>query len=182
MARRNSRVSELAGGLSRSVGELVNQSDQTYNPRSYDSMANKPFIVQRQDYDRETPPKDDMQKYWRQYETAPIVRKPINAFANRIIEPGYYIEAPDEVDQEVIDDLYKWLENAAIVEGELEQDIYFLIKKAAIQREVRGTAIIEKVYAKEDRDVLMALKMLNPETIQANTRPGQSILLDPEDH
>jgi len=182
MARRNSRVSQLAGGLSRSVGELVNQSNQTYNPRSYDGMANKPFIVQREDYDREKPPKDEMKKYWRQYETTPIVRKPINAFANRIIEPGYYIEAPDDADQDVIDELHEWLENAAIVEGELEQDIYFLIKKAAIQREVRGTAIIEKVYAKEDRDVLMALKMLNPETIEANTRPGQAILLDPEDH
>ena len=177
-----SRFSELSQGLSRGVSELVNDSDNTYDPRSYDSMASRPFTVQRQDYDRETPPKDDMKKYWRQYETTPIVRKPINAFANRIVEPGYYLETPDEVDEEKIEELYQWLENAAFEAGEPEQDIRDLLKSAIIQREVRGTAIIEKVYAKEDRDVLMAVKMLNPETIEVNTRPGQAILLAPDDN
>lgn len=175
------RFSELTGGFSRSAAELIHQDATSYDPRSKDKMANRPFMVQNPNYDRESAPKDEMKKYWRQYETTPIVRKPINAFANRVIEPGYYLEHED-LSEEDRKEVMHWLESCAIVEGEIGKDIRKMLKKSMIQRDVRGTATIEKVKAKEDRDKIAGLKLINPETIEVNTRPGQAVLLDPDDH
>lgn len=177
-----SRLNDLTKGVARGVSELSDGSGVDSDPRSYDSVGDRPYIIQRQDYDRESAPRDDMSTYWRQYETTPFVRKPINDFSNRIIEPGYYFEYPEEIDREIIEDLYQWAETCAIISGEQNINFRDLAQQSLIQREVRGTSFTEKVYAKEDREHLTALKPLHPETIEVNTRPGQAILLEEDDH
>ena len=147
--------------------------------RKSDDRA-KPFTFQQEDFDRTEPPKDEMRRYWRQFETTPIIRKPITSFASQVTEPGYYIKARG-LDEEQLRELDKWLQKCAIIEGETGKDFRLLAKKAAIQREVRGTALIEKAPDKNDPDKIAGLKLINPETMEAVTRPGQSILMAPDD-
>lgn len=140
----------------------------------------KPFTFQQEDFDRTEPDKDDMRKYWRQFETTPFVRKSITSFARQVMEPGYYIQARG-LDEDQLTDLDNWLTQAAIIEGEPGQDFRLLAKKAIIQQEVRGTAFIEKAPDKSNEDRIAGLKLINAETMEAVTRPGQSILLSPDD-
>ena len=140
----------------------------------------KPFTFQQEDFDRTEAPKDEMRKYWRQFETTPIVRKPITSFASQVTAPGYYIKARG-LDEDELRELDKWLQDCAIIEGETGKDFRLLAKKATVQREVRGTALIEKAPDKNDPDKIAGLKLINPETMEAVTRPGQSILMAPED-
>lgn len=125
------------------------------------------------------PPKDEMQQYWRAYETVPFVRQSISAFAREVVEPGWWIEADND---ETAEELAQWLRSACIIEGEKGKDFTFLLRKTAIQREVRGTAIVEHVPDKSDRDAIAALKMLNPETLTAFTKPDTTLLWDPDDN
>lgn len=140
----------------------------------------KPFQFEQPDYDRTEAPKDAMRKYWRQFETTPIVRKPITSFASRVTEPGYYIEST-ELGEDQVDQLGKWLDQAAIVEGQPGRDFRLLAKKAIVQREVRGTALIEVAPNRSNNDKIAGLKLINPETMEAVTRPNQSILMAPDD-
>ncbi|AGM11337.1 portal protein [Halogranum tailed virus 1] len=175
-------LGRLRKGISKRAEELVGMENEP-DAKSFDSqgtIANRPFTVESEDFDRTEAPKDDMRKYWRQYETTPMIRKPIGSFASQVIEPGYYVEAEHLSDEE-IQELEQWLETCAILEGELGKDWRNLAKKAIVQREVRGTVLVEKVPAKEDSDKLAGFKFLNPETIEVVTRPNQSILLAPED-
>jgi len=164
------------------VANLLGPSEQP-NAKSFDGtigMANQPFMVEQEDFDRTEAPKDEMREYWRQYETTPMVRKPISSFASQVIEPGYYVDAP-HLSEEDTDRLQRWLETCAILEGELGKDWRNMAKKAVIQREVRGTVMIEKVPAEGDSDKLAGFKFINPETMETITRPNQTILLAPED-
>jgi hypothetical protein len=140
----------------------------------------KPFQFEQPDYDRTEAPKDAMRKYWRQFETTPIVRKPITSFASRVTEPGYYIESK-ELSEDEVESLGKWLDQAAILEGQPGRDFRLLAKKAVIQREVRGTALIEVAPDRSDENRIAGLKLINPETMEAITRPNQSILMAPDD-
>jgi len=149
-------------------------------PRGRPDSPTKPFTFQQEDFDRTEAPKDEMRKYWRQFETTPIVRKPITSFASQVTEPGYYIKARG-LDEDELRELDKWLQDCAIIEGETGKDFRLLAKKATVQREVRGTALIEKAPDKSDPDKIAGLKLINPETMEAVTRPGQSILMAPDD-
>ena len=172
-------LSNLRRGIEGKTDELSSDA----NPRSVsgsDVDRNRPYTYETDDYDRTEAPKDDMRKYWRQFETTPIVRKPITAFASRVVEPGYYIEAENLTSDE-IRELGNWLESCSIIEGQPGRDFRELIKKAIIQREVRGTALVEKAPHEDDTDVVAGLKLINPETIEAVTRPNKAILMKPED-
>jgi len=178
-------LSGLRDGVRKRAEELAHQDSA--NVRSYDEPRPdedggpyKPYTFQQSDFDRTEPDKDEMRTYWRQYETTPFVRKSISSFARQVMEPGYYIQARG-VDNEILRDLDHWLTESAIVEGELGQDFRQLAKKVIVQQEVRGTAFVEKAPANDDPDSLAGLKLINPETMEAVTRPGQSILLQPED-
>lgn len=120
-----------------------------------------------------------MRRYWRQFETTPILREPITSFARQVVEPGYRVEA-EVLSEDEKERIERWLQNAAIVEGKQDRDVLKLLKKAAVQREVRGTALIEKVPAREDNDVLYGVKLVNAETVEVNTMPRQAMLLPPE--
>jgi len=178
-------LSGLRDGVQKRAEELAHQEDarvRSYDePRpSEDEGPYKPYTFQQSDFDRTEPDKDEMRKYWRQYETTPFVRKSISSFARQVMEPGYYIEARG-VDEELLRDLDHWLTKSAIVEGEFGQDFRQLAKKMIVQQEVRGTALVEKAPANDDPERLAGLKLINAETMEAVTRPGQSILLQPED-
>lgn len=181
MADEKFSLSRIGSGFSNRVSELIG-ADAEPNAKSFDSresVANRPFIVESEDYDRTEGPKDEMRKYWRQYETTPMVRKPILSYASQVIEPGYYIDAP-HLSEEETRKLEQWLKTCAILEGELGKDWRNLAKKAIIQQEVRGTVLVEKVPAKEDPEKLAGFKFINPETIEIVTHPNQSILLEPD--
>lgn len=125
------------------------------------------------------PPKDEMQQYWRAFETVPFIRQAITSFAREVIEPGWWIEADND---KTAEELAKWLRKACIIEGEKREDFAFLLRKTVVQREVRGTAIIEHVPDSSDRDAIAALKMLNPETVTAFTKPDTTLLWEPDEN
>lgn len=178
----------LRDGVQKRAEELAHQEDarvQSYDePRPSESEGPfKPYTFQQSDFDRTEPDHDAIHKYWRQFETTPFVRKSITSFARQVMEPGYYLEIEDgtTLDRDTFQELDHWLTKSSIVEGEFGQDFRQLAKKAIIQQEVRGTALIEKAPSKNDVDELAGLKLINTETMEAVTRPGQSILLQPND-
>lgn len=167
-------------GKGPSADELAASTrEMTPDPQANSSMANKPF-VSNGDYSREGPPKDDMRRYWRQYETTPMVKEPVNDFARQVVEPGYRVEG-DGLSQSQKEKLEKWLKDAAVLEKVPDNDIYGLLRKAVIQMEVRGTTIVEKIYAEEDDDKLYGLGFLNAENVRTNSRPNTPLLLLPGD-
>ena len=140
----------------------------------------RPFTFESSDYDRTEAPKDEMRKYWRQFETTPIVRKPITSFASRVTEPGYFIETK-KLERREVERIGNWLNQAAILEGQPGRDFRLLAKKAIVQREVRGTSLVEVAPHKDDPDKIAGLKLINAETMEAVTRPNQKILMAPDD-
>jgi len=177
-------LSNIREGAKNRAEELAHEDNS--RPRSYDDRADiddgpfKPFTFQQEDFDRTEPDKDQMRKYWRQFETTPFVRKSITSYARQIMEPGYYIRARG-LDEDQLVELDHWLTNSSIVEGEVGQDFRQLAKKMIIQQEVRGTAFAELAPDGDDPEKIAGLKLINAETMEAVTKPGQSILLAPED-
>jgi len=133
------------------------------------------FVSRSGSVDKHVPDKNKMDNYWDIYKEIPIIRHPIRAFASEVVGPGYYVDADDE---ELKEEIEGWLGNCAIVDGEIDKDFTLLLKKSQIQREVKGTALSEKV--KDDNENLYGFKLMRPETVSAYTRPGQSVLLPPD--
>jgi hypothetical protein len=181
-------LDKLRNGVQKRAEELAHE--EKAQVRSYDEPRPnttegpfQPFTFQGSDFDRTEPDKDEMRKYFRHFETTPFVRKSITSFARQVMEPGYYVEARDgaDISDEMIGDLEHWMTQSAIIEGEFGQDFRQLAKKAIVQQEVRGTSFIEIAPYNDDPDMIAGLKLINAETMEAVTRPGQSILLQPED-
>ncbi len=158
------------------VEELQLAADANPDVRSIDHRV---ATMRRQGFDKHKPDKKKLERYWDLYENVPIIREPIRAFAGEVVEPGYYVEAGSE---EAEEDLEKWLSECCIVEGEVGKNFRELLKKATVQREVKGTAFIEKVYQEEDGENLYGFKLMPTETMRAYTKPGQSVLRDPDDN
>jgi hypothetical protein len=176
-------LGKIREGISKRRAELSH--DTNPDTKSVDSQfADTSFTFEQPDFDRTEPPRDQMRKYWRQFETTPIVRKPITSFASRVIEQGYYFSYPEEVrdDKELRRKMRHFAQSCGIVEGEVNQDFTILAKKKVIQNEVRGTSLTEKVPDTNDDEVLAGLKLVNPETMEVVTRPNQAILLAPDDN
>lgn len=181
-AIRNSAPSSREPGYQNSdTSEALSQSAVVKSMDGSDAAdSRRPFSFEQPDFDRTEAPKDQMRKYWRQFETTPIIRKPITSFASRVTEPGYFIEST-QLEEEEVKQLGEWLDQAAILEGKPGRDFRLLAKKAIVQREVRGTSLIEVAPDKSDEDRIAGLKLINPETMEAVTRPTQSILMAPDD-
>lgn len=176
--RNNGNSASLRRHVFQTAREAALQEDPKPDPKGHDNFANRPFFSSN-DFHREDPPKDHMRRYWRQYETTPMVRNPINNFARQIVEPGYWVQS-ETLSDDQLKETGQWLQKAAYM-GTPGNDIARLIKKSVIQREVRGTILIEKVFAVEDKDRLTSLRLLHPETVKPNKRPNQGILLAPDD-
>ena len=184
MVKDNNRSSFGLQNLRDGIEEKTSELSEDANARSTDGSfldRNKPFTYEEEGYDRSEAPRDDMRQYWRQFETTPIIRKPVTSFASRVTEPGYYIEA-QQLEREEVEALGEWLDSCAIVEGMPGRDFRELAKKAIVQREVRGTALVEKAPHKNDENKIVGLKLINPETVEAVSVPDQSILMPPDGH
>jgi hypothetical protein len=125
--------------------------------------------------DKHYPEKEDLERYWEIYKEVSIIRDPIRSFASEVVGPGYYIDTENEDLKEELED---WLQHSSIVGGEIDKDFSFLLKKAQIQREVKGTVFCEKVENQDDE--LYGFKLMKPETVRAFTKPGQTVLLPPD--
>lgn len=165
--------------MTRGLAQLANDEDPAAKSVDGSNTANKPYQFEQSDYDRTEAPKDEMRTYWRQFESTPLLRKPITSFASQVVEPGYYIES-DSLSDSQKDKLENWLSTCAILETEKDNDFRQFAKKAIVQREVRGTVLTEKVPLKDDEG-LYGFKMINPETTEVVTRPNQALLLEPDD-
>lgn len=177
----------VVDGLSKGIGEssveqLASIEDANPQSRSVGERGISKLFGRISDdadeMDVVAPDKDNLQEYWRLFETTPILRESIRSFASEVVKPGYWVDAENEETREFLED---WLKEAAIVEGEMGNDAQVLFKKSIIQRDARGTCLVEHVGTANDLDELVALKLINPETVKAYTREGQAILLQPDD-
>lgn len=148
----------------RSVDNHPSRSSSKYTRTARSGKADKHF-----------PNREKLRRYWEIYREIPIVRQPIRSFASEVVAPGYYVDTENE---ELKEDLEDWLEHSAIVDGEVGKDFSLLLKKAQIEREVKGTSLCEKV--KNEDGNLYGFKLMRPETVRAYTKPGQSVLLPPD--
>jgi hypothetical protein len=138
----------------------------------------RPFLDDDAHIDTISPPEDDLEHYWQQYESCPFVRVPIRIYAEDITEPGYRIEADDEA---LVDELESWLEGAAIVGGEDGHDFGELLHQDIVQKEVRGTTLVECVPTDENPDRLFGFRLINVSTVSAYTYENKPILIRPDD-
>jgi hypothetical protein len=153
-------VADLAGSL-------------TADPQSQDHEASRSLFTVGEKADAKEP-SDDIEDYRDLYENNPVVRTAINTFVQEVLEPGYGVEGAN-------DELREWLSDCAFVGGQENQPFYLLLKQTLTDREVAGSALIEKVPAVEDDEALAALKLFRAETTRAYTRPTQNILVQPDD-
>jgi len=164
-------VSQLSEFGQRVVAELQLAAGNP-EPRSVDGQMS---TVRSRNVEKHFPDKKQMEQYWEMYKNVPIIRNPIRSFASEVVAPGYYVDCEDE---ELKEELERWLEQCCIVDGEIDKDFRHLLKKATIQREVKGTGLAEKVY--DDEENFYGFKLMRPETVRAYTYPGQSLLLPPD--
>lgn len=167
----------MFNSLRQQVTRLADSDGDDPAPRSRDSRNGVSDIFGRSP-SRRKPPKDEYQKYWRTFETVPLVRESIRDFAAEVVEPGWRVTANDSKTEEA---LREWAEQCAIIAGERDNDILPFLKQAIIQREVRGTVLIELVPGSKDDDSIAGLKFINPETVSIYTVPNKALLPKPED-
>lgn len=166
------RFDKVKGAVA-SVASLVDPSGDP-DPQGHVHASTETIRVS---YDVNRPEDDALQDYWDTYEKNPIVRRMISNFASEVVEPGWFITADDE---ELKEELTEFLEQVAIVDGEVNRNFIDVAEQAVVQREVRGTVLIEKV--RDNDGNYTALNPLNPETFEIYTKPGKAILLAPDDH
>jgi len=124
------------------------------------------------------PPRDAYAKYRTQYDTTPLLSAPIDQAVYDALSDGWRIEADDDRTEAF---LTEWAEQAAIVAGEPNRDLGDLLDLWGKVWYIYGEAIVENVPARERPDAIAALKMVPPSTISYHTRPGSSMLLQPDD-
>lgn len=168
-----SRFSHLTRRFSpkETIESLIYQ-DETPEPQGFTRSSTR---VMSKEYDVNRP-QDELDEYWRLYETNPLIGFPINTTASKVMEPGWYITADSE---DTVDELTEFFENVAIVNGEPHQNFSQLGQQAVIQHQVKGTFLAEDV--RNSSGLPMALNPLQPDTFEINTKPGSNILLAPDD-
>jgi len=164
----------------KSVVEELERAVQDPEARSVDNHpsamdSNYTSTTRRGKADKHFPNKKKLRRYWEIYQEVPIIRNPISTFASEVISPGYYV---DTENKEAKEKLEEWLSYSSIVSGQIDADFSTLLKKAQVQREVKGTSLVEKV--KNDEGDLYGFKLMRPETVRAYTKPGQTVLLPPD--
>lgn len=130
------------------------------------------------------PETGEVEDYVADYDQCPLVSIPLDDFASDVMEPGIRIELPDEdnSDSELDDDLEDWLSEAAIIGGEFGGDTATLMESQVRDNRLRGTGMTEVVYDNaEQKNAIAGFLNFQSETVAAYTRPGKSILLQPDD-
>lgn len=175
-------------GLLQNIQELQNIAELARGdpaPETGDSMDDGSTgffsVTESGDITRTTPDSNNLEKYWRYYKNEPLVRIPIRRFADDVTNPGYKIDAEDS---QLVDDLERALEDSVIIAGESGHDFRELLHAAIVQREVRGTAMIELVPRQGQRDdpnSMWGFRPINVGTVSGLTYPNKSILVEPDD-
>ena len=164
---------------SKTVVEELQRASGQPEARSVDGFSGRNTrynrVARSGSVDKHYPQKEDLERYWEIYKEISIIRDPIRSFASEVVGPGYYVDAETEDLKEELED---WLRHSSIVGGEIDKDFSFLLKKAQIQREVKGTVFCEKVRDSDGN--LYGFKLMKPETVRAFTKPGQTVLLPPD--
>lgn len=166
------KFSELSKRLKRAEAQLAHGSPDA---RSKDEITRR--LVDSRGVGIHELDDKDMDDFWDLFTSVPIVREPIRAFATEVVAPGVTVDAGSEEDA---NELENWLSHSAIVHGEVDKPFRLLLKALVIQREVRGTALVEKVPL-EGSDELYGFKAIPVHTVKQYTRPGQNILLAPDE-
>lgn len=159
------------------VAELQ-QASSSPETRSVDHFTSKKSgetVERNEKRDKHYPDTKKLERYWELYKNVSIIRNPIRSFASEVVAPGYYVDAENDDLKEELED---WLKYSAIVDGETDKDFTILLKKAQVQREVKGTALVEKVSDTDGE--LYGFKLMRPSTVRAYTKPGQTVLLPPD--
>lgn len=147
-------------------------------PRTHQNTGEYAHFSIRGNVSRIGPDQGDLEKYWDQYRLCPLVRVPINIFADDVTAPGYRVQADDE---QLVADLEEWLSNAAIVGGESHRDFAEILQGAIVHEQVRGTALVEKVAADDAPDETWGFRLVNPSTVEAYTYESKAFLIRPDD-
>lgn len=130
------------------------------------------------------PETGEIEDFVADYKQCPLVSIPLDNFASDVMEPGIRIELPDEdsSDSELDDDLEDWLSEAAIIGGEFGGDTATLMESQVRDNRLRGTGMTEVVYDNaEQKNAIAGFLNFQSETVAAYTRPGKSILIQPDD-
>jgi len=106
----------------------------------------------------------------------PIISEAVNIFASKVVEPGWYITADSTATRE---ELTEFFAQVAVINRRPGQDFAPFAEKLVIEREVRGTAFVEKVTNDDDR--YNSLYPLQNETITIYSKPGKAMLAAPDD-
>jgi hypothetical protein len=155
------------------LGHIDDEPDvQSENRRSFG------FSSHRGELDKHRVSVKDTQKFWKQYQTCPLVRKSIDTWAEDVTAPGYRVGADND---ELSDELEEWLSHAGIVAGESHRDFSEILHDALVQEEARGTSLVEVVPTKGDEDAIWGFRLVNVETVDALTYDDQAVLIRPDD-
>lgn len=134
---------------------------------------------------RREPDSGSIEEYVEDYEESPLVATPLDNFASDVMAPGYRFasDADETVDGQTVDEaLMDFAEEAAIVAGEFNRDYGDLLEDEVRDTILRGTSLAELAYRdREKAEEIMGFRLFRAETTTAYTRPGQAILLRPDD-
>lgn len=166
-----SRFDDLRARFDGAVATLV-QAKSDPEPEGYSVASTE---VRSLDSDISWP-EDEVEDYWRLYETNPLISGPIDQLATEVFEPGYWVEAASS---DTEDELTEFLENMGIEAGMPKRDFSNVGEQAVIQYEVRGTYTAEKVT--EDGKHI-AVNPIKSNTLKIHTKPDTNILVAPNDH
>jgi hypothetical protein len=106
-----------------------------------------------------------------------LIRSPINQLAEDVTADGVRFTAESDETQAFLEDL---AEDVALVGGE-SRHVIELIEQLSVTADVAGEAPTELVPAAENRATIAALRVIPPESVTYQTRPGQAMLLRPGD-
>ena len=132
----------------------------------------------RRSVERNPPATGEIEKYWRQYRTVPLLKAPIDQFNDDVMEHGYTVKAESSETQEF---LSGWSESAAIVNCEKNRDLGDLLQRIPKQTKGKGTVLIEHAPLADDPDKIGGLTLIEPETVTTYTRPSMNLLVQPGD-
>lgn len=131
------------------------------------------------DANRREPDSGDIEGYVEDYEECPLVSVPIDNYPADVLEPGYRFETENE---QLMEELEEFFSEAAIEAGEFGQDFGTILEDQVRDNVLRGTGLAEVVYDDaETQEQIVAFRLFRAETVTAYTRPGQAILLRPDD-
>ena len=179
MALTASTAAQTAGKNAERLAATFAEGDAP-NPRARDVEKSNDdsyyFYSAEEDVNREEAP-DDISEVVETYDF-PLAREPIRNFASEVVEPGYQVHAEDDAMQELLEE---WAEKAGIRGGEMGHNLTPFVKDEIINRWKRGTSLIEHSPSTDGDDPLAGVRLISPESVRVYKRPGQNILLRPDD-